>query len=232
MSFNELTDNKFTDNILNDVLQGCDDGELYLENLVNESFLFDDNVLKSSSFNKSEGFGLRAINDELIGYSHSNNIDIRSLKNAADIVSSVKKGYSGTYALDPSKTNKKLYTDQNPIDSIEYKKKIKLLKDINEYARKIDNRTRQVSISLSGSYQKINILRPMGNILEDIRPLVRLNISLTLEQNGKKETGSVGLGGRTLYGELFKEENWKKEVKKALMQAEVMLKAREAPAGE
>ena len=128
MSFNELTDNKFTDNILNDVLQGCDDGELYLENLVNESFLFDDNVLKSSSFNKSEGFGLRAINDELIGYSHSNNIDIRSLKNAADIVSSVKKGYSGTYALDPSKTNKKLYTDQNPIDSIEYKKKNKTSK--------------------------------------------------------------------------------------------------------
>ena len=146
---------------------------------------------------------LRAINDELIGYSHSNNIDINSLKSAAEIVSSVKKGYSGTLALEPSKTNKKLYTDQNPIDSIDYKSKIKLLKDINEYARKIDNRTRQVSISLSGNYQKINILRTTGDILEDIRPLVRLNISITLEQNGKKETGSVGLGGRTLYGELF-----------------------------
>ena len=95
MSFNELTENKLTNNILNDVLHGCDDGELYLENLVNESFLFDDNVLKNSSFNKIVRFGMRAINDELIGYSHSNNIDIQSLKNAAEIVSSVKKGFSG-----------------------------------------------------------------------------------------------------------------------------------------
>ena len=85
---------------------------------------------------------------------------------------------------------------------------------------------------MSGNYQKINILRPSGEILEDIRPLVRLNISITLEKNGKKETGSVGLGGRTLYGELFAEDNWKREVKKAINQAEIMLEAKEAPAGE
>ena len=123
MSFDELTKNNLTSNILNEVLHGCDDGELYFEDTVNESFLFDDNVLKNSSFNQIKGFGLRAINDELIGYSHSNNIDIVSLKKAANIVSSVKKGYSGTLALEPNKTYKKLYTEQNPIDSIEYKKK-------------------------------------------------------------------------------------------------------------
>ena len=232
MSFNDLINNSLTNNILNDTLHGCDDGELFFEDTINETFLFDDNVLKNSSFNKTKGFGLRAINDELIGYSHSNNIDIQSLKNAAEIVSSVKKGFSGQFALEPKKTNKKLYTDQNPIDSIDYKKKITLLKEINEYARKQDNRTRQVSISLSGNYQKINILRPSGEILEDIRPLVRLNISITLEKNGKKETGSVGLGGRTLYGELFAEDNWKREVEKAINQAEIMLEAKEAPAGE
>ena len=186
MSFDELTNNNQTTNILNNLLDGCDDGELYFEDSINESFLFDDNVLKNSSFNKIKGFGLRAINNELIGYSHSNNIDIASLKKAADVVSSVKEGYSGTLAVEPMKTNRKLYTDQSPIDSVEYKKKIKLLNDINEYARKIDSRTRQVTISLSGNYQKINILRPNGNILEDIRPLVRLNISITLENNGKK----------------------------------------------
>ena len=85
---------------------------------------------------------------------------------------------------------------------------------------------------MSGNHQKINILRPTGDILEDIRPLVRLNISITLEHNGKKETGSVGLGGRSLYGEFFAEEVWKKEVKKALKQAEVMIEAKDAPAGE
>ena len=215
MSFNELINNNLTNKILNDTLHGCDDGELFFEDTINESFLFDDNVLKNSSFNKTKGFGLRAINKELIGYSHSNNIDIQSLKNAAEIVSSVKKGYSGTFALEPNKTNKKLYTDLNPIDSVNYKEKINLLKAINEYARKQDNRTRQVSISLSGNYQKINILRPSGDILEDIRPLVRLNISITLEKNGKKETGSVGHGGRTLYGELFEEKNWKKRSEKS-----------------
>ncbi len=232
MSFDELTNNSFTTKILENVLHGCDDGELFFEDTINESFLFDDNVLKNSSFNKVKGFGLRAINEELIGYSHSNSIDVSSLKNAAEVVSSVKKGYSGTLALEPKKTNKILYTDKNPIESVDYKKKIKLLKDINEYARKLDDRTRQVSISLSGNHQKINILRPTGDILEDIRPLVRLNISITLEHNGKKETGSVGLGGRSLYGEFFAEEVWKKEVKKALKQAEVMIEAKDAPAGE
>ena len=166
-------------------------------------FLFDDNVLKNSSFSKSKGFGLRAINGELTGYSHSNNLDLKSLKDSADTVSIVKKGYQGQLEIEPNKTNNKLYTDKNPVDSIDYKKKIKLLKDINEYARKIDDRIRQVSISLSGTHQTINILRPTGQILEDVRPLVRLNITITLEHKGKKETGSVGLGGRTLYGGTF-----------------------------
>ena len=148
-------------NIVKDTLQGCDDGELYIEDTLNESFLFDDNVLKNSSFTKSKGFGLRAINGELIGYSHSNSFDVSSLKSAAETVSAVKKGYAGQSGIEPLKTNKKLYTDKNPIDSVEYKKKIKLLNDINEYARKLDSRTRQVSISLSGSHQKIHILRPL-----------------------------------------------------------------------
>ena len=123
MSFDELTNNSFTTKILEDVLHGCDDGELFFEDTINESFLFDDNVLKNSSFNKVKGFGLRAINEELIGYSHSNSIDMFSLKNAAEVVSSVKKGYSGTLALEPKKTNKILYTDKNPIESVDYKKR-------------------------------------------------------------------------------------------------------------
>ena len=218
--------------IVKDTLHNCDDGELYLEDSLNESFLFDDNVLKNSSFTKSKGFGLRAINGELVGFSHSNNLDLESLKASAEIVSAVKKGYSGELGTEPKKTNSRLYTDENPIDSVEYKKKIDLLRDINEYARKLDNRTRQVSISLSGSHQMINILRPSGEILEDVRPLVRLNISITLEHNGKKETGSVGLGGRSLYGNFFTEEVWKSEVKKSLEQANIMLDAKAAPAGE
>ena len=185
------TDNLLSDlttkKLVSDTLHKCDDGELYLENTINENFLFDDNVLKNSSFNKVEGFGLRAINNELVGYSHSNSLNLETIKKAAATVSTIKKGYSGTLAVEPKKTNKKLYTDQNPIDYIDYKNKVSLLKNINEYARSLDNRVRQVSISLSGTHQKINILRPSEEILEDIRPLVRLNISVTLEHNGKKK---------------------------------------------
>ncbi len=230
------TDNLLSDlttkKLVSDTLHKCDDGELYLENTINENFLFDDNVLKNSSFNKVEGFGLRAINNELVGYSHSNSLNLETIKKAAATVSTIKKGYSGTLAVEPKKTNKKLYTDQNPIDYIDYKNKVSLLKNINEYARSLDNRVRQVSISLSGTHQKINILRPSEEILEDIRPLVRLNISVTLEHNGKKETGSVGLGGRTLYGDIFAEDLWRSEVMTAFKQAEIMLDAKDAPAGE
>ena len=232
MSDNRILDEPSIKKLVQDALHGCDDGELFFENTLNESFLFDDNVLKNSSFNEVNGFGLRAINNELVGYSHSNSLDLSSLKSASQTVSAVKKGYSGKLSLEPKKTNKKLYTDQSPIDSVEYKNKVNLLRDINEYVRKIDNRTRQVTISLTGTHQIINILRPSGEILEDIRPLVRLNISITLESKGRKETGSVGIGGRTLYGKIFLQNTWKKEVETAIKQAEVLLKAKEAPAGE
>ena len=107
-----------------------------------------------------------------------------------------------------------------------------MLEDINSYARDYDNRVKQVSVNLSGSWQKVDILRPSGQELSDIRPLVRLNISVTLEDKGKKETGSVGFGGRYSYSDFFSEQNWKEEVHKAVSQAKIMLQAIPAPAGE
>ena len=97
------TDNLLSDlttkKLVSDTLHKCDDGELYLENTINENFLFDDNVLKNSSFNKVEGFELRAINNELVGYSHSNSLNLETIKKAAATVSTIKKGYSGTLAV-------------------------------------------------------------------------------------------------------------------------------------
>ena len=90
---NDFINDNSVKKIVENTLHGCDDGEMYLEDSLNESFVYDDNVLKSSSFTKSKGFGLRAINGELIGFSHSNDLDLESLKASAEIVSSVKKGF-------------------------------------------------------------------------------------------------------------------------------------------
>ncbi|MDC0651889.1 metallopeptidase TldD-related protein, partial [Alphaproteobacteria bacterium] len=151
---------------------------------------------------------------------------------ASNTVSSVKSGYEGQKVIDPVKTNNKLYTDKNPLSNIDFSKKVRLLESINEYSRGLDKRVSQLAVNLSGSWQKINIFRPSGQKLYDIRPLVRLNISITLEDNGKKETGSVGLGGRYAYDDLFDEKVWKNQVHEAIAQANTMLKAIPAPAGE
>ena len=103
------------DHIVSNTLNGCDDGELYVEDNLSENFNFDDNVLKTTSYNESKGFGLRAVKDDLIGYSHSSNLDIKALKEASSTVSSVKSGYSGEKVIDPIKTNSKLYSDKNPL---------------------------------------------------------------------------------------------------------------------
>ncbi len=220
------------DSVISNALNGCDDGELFLEENISESFLFDDNVLKNTTFNEFNGFGLRGVKEDLIGYSHSNDLTLNALKEASNTVASIKKGYQGKTIIDPIKTNYKLYTDKNPLNVISFKKKINLLESINKYARELDSRVSQLSANLSGSWQKISIMKPSGQILKDIRPLVRLNISITLDDKGKKETGSVGLGGRYSYEDLFLESTWKKEVKDAIAQASIMLESIPAPAGE
>lgn len=232
MSEFDIFNSDKVDQIVTNTLNDCDDGELYVEDNLSENFNFDDNVLKSTSYNESKGFGLRAVNEDLIGYAHSSNLDIKALKEASITVSSVKNGYSGEKVIDPIKTNSKLYSDKNPLSNIAFSKKVKLLENINEYSRSLDKRVSQLAVNLSGSWQKINIFRPSGQKLYDIRPLVRLNISITLEANGKKETGSVGLGGRYAYDDLFNENTWKDQVHEAISQANTMLQAIPAPAGE
>ncbi len=218
--------------IVSNTLHGCDDGELYLEDNISESFIFDDNVLKNTTYNEFKGFGLRGVKEDVVGYSHSSEFSLEALKDASNTIASVKAGYSGEKIIDPFKTNNKLYSDRNPLNVRNFTEKIKLLEEINSYARECDSRVSQVSVNLSGLWQKIKILKPSGQGLSDVRPLVRLNVSITLEEDGKKETGSVGFGGRYSYNDFFQEKTWKAEVKKAITQADIMVKAIPAPAGE
>ncbi len=212
-------------------LKGADDGELYLEYSQNEGLVFDNGRLKSSSFSTGQGFGLRAVVGEASGYAHSDDISEAALKRAADAVASVQGGHSGTYAAPPARTNQKLYTDENPIGSPSFAEKVQLLQEIDAYARAKDPRVQQVTVSLAGSWKTVDILRADGHRIRDVRPLVRLNVSIVAGDGDKQESGSYGSGGREGFGEFVAETSWQHAVDEALRQALVNLEAIPAPAG-
>lgn len=214
-----------------DALKDADDGELYLEYSQNEGLVFDNGRLKSSSFDSGQGFGLRAVVGEATGYAHSGEISAAALRRAADAVSAVQKGHTGSYAAAPARTNQKLYTDENPLGSPSFGEKVELLQEIDAYARAKDPRVRQVTISIAGSWKTVDILRADGHRIRDVRPLVRLNVSIVAGDGDRQETGSYGAGGREGFGEFVAETSWQHAVDEALRQALVNLEAIPAPAG-
>src|SRR5665213_3137475 len=183
-------------NMVAEALAGADDGELFLEFSQSESLLFDNNRLKSANFDTSQGFGLRAVAGEAAGYAHSGEISEPAIRRAADAVQAVKAGHKGTYAEPPRGTNAALYPDRNPIGSPTFGEKVKLLEAINSAARAKDPRVRQVTASLAGSFQEIEIVRADGTRVRDARPPVRLNVSVVVGDGDRQETGSHGMGGR------------------------------------
>ena len=217
--------------ITGDALKGADDGELYLEYRLSESFVFDDGRMKSASFDTTQGFGLRAVAGEAIGFAHSSELSEAAMKRAAGAVQAVKSGHTGQWAAGPQRSNVKLYSDANPIDGTPFEVKTKLLADIDAYARGKDSRVRQVSCSLSGEWQAVEIIRPDGMTVRDVRPLMRLNVSIVAGEGDRQESGSHGMGGRTSYDFYLKPETWKGAVDEALRQALVNLQSVPAPAG-
>lgn len=221
-----------TESLVSDALDGMDDGELYLESTQSESFSFDDGRLKGASFDSSQGFGLRAVTGESTGYAHSNELSEGAIKRAAQTVRAVKTGESGTMSLAPARTNKQLYSDENPLGGIEFARKVELLEEIDAYARAADPRVRQVSASVLGSWQAVEIIRADGHRVRDVRPLVRLNVAVVMGEGDRQESGHEGAGGRQSYDFLFDEAHWKAQADEALRQASVNLESVAAPAGE
>ena len=218
-------------NQINDTLIKFDDGELFIEKTVSENFLFDDNKIKNASFDEDKGFGLRVVKDDSIGFAHSSELTDSALQSAITAVKNLSPGKNFDFQV-PRKTNEILYENKNPLILKSFKSKIKLLEEINAYARNMDNSVKQVSITLAGNYQTVEIIKQDFNTFTDSRPLVRLNLNVSVERKGKIENGSFGLGGRHMYSLLFNNEIWKKAVKNAYQQALVKLEAVEAPAGE
>ena len=218
--------------ILSRGLEGADDGELFLEYRQSEMLVFDNGRLKQATYDTAQGFGLRAVKDEAVGYAHASDVSEAAIARAAEAVRAVKGGYAGHASAGPGRTNVRLYTDENPLGSPGFEAKVKLLEEIDAYARAKDPRVRQVSASLGASWQIVEILRPDGEIYRDVRPLVRVNVSVVAGQGDRQETGSHGYGGREGYERFIAAGAWRGAVDDAVRQALLNLDAVPAPAGE
>jgi TldD protein len=213
-------------------LDGADDGELFLEYRQAEALTFDNGRLKQATYDTAQGFGLRAVKDEAVGYAHASDLSEGAIARAAEAVRAVKGGHSGTYADAPSRTNRKLYTDDNPLGAPAFEAKVKLLESIDTYARGKEARVRQVTASIGATWQVVEILRADGETYRDIRPLVRLNISVVAGDGDRQESGSYGFGGREGFQRFVAPDAWQGAVDEAVRQALINLDAVPAPAGE
>jgi TldD protein len=213
-------------------LDGADDGELFLEYRQAEVLMFDNGRLKQATYDTSQGFGLRAVKDEAVGYAHASDVSEAAIERAADAVRAVKGGYSGRYAAAPARTNVKLYGEDSPLGSPTFEAKARLLETIDAYTRAKDPRVRQVTASLAATWQAVEILRPDGETYRDVRPLVRVNVSVVVGEGDRQETGSAGFGGREGYERFLQTTAWQEAADDAIRQALVNLRSVPAPAGE
>jgi TldD protein len=218
--------------ILGEALTNADDGELFVERSESESFVWDDGRLKSANYDATEGFGLRVVAGETAGYAHAAEISEAAIRRAADSAALAKRGHAGVAAEGPRSTNTKLYGEDDPLASPGFSDKVALLAEIDAFTRERDPRVKQVSVNLSGERRMIEILRADGKLVRDVRPLARVNVSVTLEKDGRREGGYSGAGGRAGFEKWISPDSWKEQVDEAIRQASVNLDAIACPAGE
>ena len=225
--------------MVQEALTGSDGGEIFFETTPSESFLFDDGRLKNASFDINTGFGSRLISDDITGYANSTILTKKSIESSLEAIQTARNGkkvfISEKNSLVPKYTTdykKNLYSKENPLNSISFDEKIKLVKNIDGFLRNYDNRVQQVSVSLAGNFQSIMIFNKEGEIITDERPLVRLNISVIVNNGKRQESGSYGTGGRWDYSRLNSKDFYQDASKKALNQALTNLDSIDTPAGE
>ena len=213
-------------------LDGADDGELFLERRTSEALAFDDGRLRMANHDVAQGFGLRAVAGEFSAYAHGAEISDAALARAAETTREAGKGRGGALADGPAPTNRTLYGHDDPTERPEFAAKVGVLEKIDAYLRAKDPAVCQVSASISAELQAVRILRADGRDAADLRPLVRVNVQVTVQRGDRMETGSDGRGGRVPLDEFLAEDAWRASADEALRQALVKLEAKPAPAGE
>ncbi|MFN3208439.1 MAG: metalloprotease TldD [Roseovarius sp.] len=216
---------------LREAVAGADDGELFFERRRAESLVFDDGRVKTASYDAAQGFGLRAVRGEVAGYAHSSEISEAAMGRAVETARLAVGDGGGTMADAPAATNRRLYSDADPIAGHAFPVKLDTLREIDAYLRDMDPRVVQVTATIAASLQEVVILRADGHEVGDTRPMTRLNISVIVEKDGRRETGSVGGGGRVMLDGLIAPEDWQAKSREALRVALVNLEAEAAPAG-
>ncbi len=211
---------------------GVDAADLYFQHQVSESWMLEDGIVKEGSFNVDQGVGVRALSGEKTGFAYSNEIQLPALRQAAEASRSIaRSGQAGSVQAWQRGTNPALYAADNPLDVMPQADKVAFLQRIDAYARSLDPRITQVSVSLGGVHDTVLVASSDGTWAGDIRPLVRMNVSVIMERNGRRERGSAGGGGRTDYRFFEAEEHALGYAREAVRQATVNLDAVPAPAG-
>lgn len=211
---------------------GVDAADLYFQHQISESWVLEDGIVKDGSFNVDQGVGVRALSGEKTGFAYSNDIRLPALSQAAGAARSIARaGQSGRVQAWQRPAGQPLYLPDNPLEAMPQPDKVAFLQRLDAYTRSLDARITQVSISLGGVHDTVLIAASDGTWAGDIRPLVRLNVSVIIEHNGRRERGSFGGGGRTDYRFFEAEERAMAYAREAVRQASVNLEAVAAPAG-
>lgn len=207
--------------------------DLYFQSTRQESWVLEEGIVKEGGFSLNQGVGIRAISGEKTGFAYSDDIVLEALEQAAGAAKTIaEKGGQTKVALwHPSTALQTLYLPENPLISLPDADKINLLKQIEQVALQEDPRVKRVIASLTGVFETILVASSDGDFSADVRPLVRLNVTVIVEDKGKREIASSGGGGRTTYDLFLKDNLGTRYAKEAVRQALVNLEARAAPAG-
>ena len=209
-----------------------DSADLYFQSSRHESWALEDGIVKEGSFNVARGVGVRAMSGEKTGFAYSEDIVLPALEQAAGAARSIARhGDETRLAVRPVGAVTALYPAADPLASMSEAEKIELLHKVDAEARRQDPRITQVMVSISGVYEVVMVAAADGTLVADVRPLVRLNVSVIAEQNGRRERGSAGGGGRGDYRMFLQGERALKFAREAVRMALVNLEAIDAPAG-
>jgi TldD protein len=211
---------------------GIDAADLYFHAQVSETWVLEDGIVKEGSFNLDQGVGVRAQSGEKTGFAYSNAITSEALSQAARAARSISRaGQHGRVQAFSSAQVTALYAPDNPLDVLTRAEKVELLKRVDVATRALDPRIQQVTVSLAGVWERILVAALDGSLAADVRPLVRFNVSVIVEQNGRRERGGHGGGGRTDYRYFLTEDRAMGYAREALRLALVNREAIAAPAG-
>lgn len=209
-----------------------DAADLYFQYSRLESWVLDDGIIKEGNFNLEQGAGLRAISGEKTGFAYTENLNLENLLEAADSAHTISKaGQSGSIAIAGQRNMKPLYPTLNPLESLADEHKITLMKQLDAAARSADPRVKQVSVSLVAAHDVVLVMDNNGNLASDLRPLVRCNVNVIVEQNGRREQASAGGGSRTDLNFFIEDDRGLGYARDAVRQALVNLQAVDTPAG-